>query len=153
MLLKRLREAVLEGASQIAAPTLVSTLTICIVFVSVVFLTGPAKYLFTPMALAVVFAMLASYLLSSTFVPVLSAWLLRHGDGREGGNPSLFDRSRDAYGRALSGIVRARWIVVTTGLTEKGRTEVTSVSLIEGHKAIVEGQVGLPEGSPVVIQP
>jgi multidrug efflux pump subunit AcrB len=74
---KSLREAVLEGASQIAAPTLVSTLTICVVFVSVVFLTGPAKYLFTPMALAVVFAMLASYLLSRTLVPVMSAFLLR----------------------------------------------------------------------------
>jgi multidrug efflux pump subunit AcrB len=74
---KPLREAVLEGASQIAAPTLVSTLTICIVFVSVVFLTGPAKYLFTPMALAVVFAMLASYLLSRTLVPVMSAFLLK----------------------------------------------------------------------------
>ena len=74
---KSLREAVLDGASQIAAPTLVSTLTICIVFVSVVFLTGPAKYLFTPMALAVVFAMLASYLLSRTLVPVMSAFLLR----------------------------------------------------------------------------
>ena len=60
-----------EGAAEIAAPTLVSTLTICIVFVSVVFLTGPAKYLFTPMALAVVFAMLASYLLSRTLVPVM----------------------------------------------------------------------------------
>ncbi len=60
-----------------AAPTLVSTLTICIVFVSVVFLTGPAKYLFTPMALAVVFAMLASYLLSRTLVPVMSAYLLK----------------------------------------------------------------------------
>src|SRR5579863_49849 len=74
---KPLREAVLEGAAEIAAPTLVSTLTICIVFVSVVFLTGPAKYLFTPMALAVVFAMLASYLLSRTLVPVMSAFLLR----------------------------------------------------------------------------
>jgi multidrug efflux pump subunit AcrB len=74
---KPLREAVLDGAAQIAAPTLVSTLTICIVFVSVVFLTGPAKYLFTPMALAVVFAMLASYLLSRTLVPVMSAFLLR----------------------------------------------------------------------------
>jgi multidrug efflux pump subunit AcrB len=74
---KPLGEAVLEGAAQIAAPTLVSTLTICIVFVSVVFLTGPAKYLFTPMALAVVFAMLASYLLSRTLVPVMSAFLLK----------------------------------------------------------------------------
>ncbi len=74
---KTLREAVLEGASQIAVPTLVSTLTICIVFVSVLFLTGPAKYLFTPMALAVVFAMAASYLLSRTLVPVLVDFLLR----------------------------------------------------------------------------
>ena len=54
-----------------------ATLTICIVFVSVVFLTGPAKYLFTPMALAVVFAMLASYVLSRTLVPVMAAYLLR----------------------------------------------------------------------------
>jgi multidrug efflux pump subunit AcrB len=74
---KPLREAVLDGAAQIATPTLVATLTICIVFVSVVFLTGPARYLFTPMALAVVFAMLASYILSRTLVPVMAAWLLR----------------------------------------------------------------------------
>ena len=71
-----LKDAVLIGASEIATPTLVSTLTICIVFVSVVFLTGPAKYLFTPMALAVVFAMLASYVLSRTLVPVLVNFLL-----------------------------------------------------------------------------
>ena len=71
-----LLEAVLIGASEIATPTLVSTLTICIVFVSVVFLTGPAKFLFTPMALAVVFAMLASYVLSRTLVPVLVNFLL-----------------------------------------------------------------------------
>src|SRR5258708_2479989 len=74
---KPLREAVLDGAAQIATPTFVATLTICIVFVSVVFLTGPAKYLFTPMALAVVFAMLASYILSRTLVPVLAAFLLK----------------------------------------------------------------------------
>jgi multidrug efflux pump subunit AcrB len=74
---KTLRDAVLDGASQIAVPTFVSTLTICIVFVSVVFLTGPAKYLFTPMALAVVFAMMASYLLSRTLVPVMVNYLLK----------------------------------------------------------------------------
>ena len=71
-----LKEAVLIGASEIATPTLVSTLTICNVFVSVVFLTGPAKFLFTPMAMAVVFAMLASYLLSRTLVPVLVNFML-----------------------------------------------------------------------------
>src|SRR5258707_785214 len=72
-----LRDAVLIGASEIATPTLVSTMTICIVFVSVVFLTGPAKYLFTPMALAVVFAMIASYIISRTLVPVMVESLLR----------------------------------------------------------------------------
>jgi CzcA family heavy metal efflux pump len=88
-----LREAVLLGASEIATPTLVSTLTICIVFVSVVFLTGPAKFLFTPMALAVVFAMLASYLLSRTLVPVLVNFMLgaEHGPA-DGGSRGFFGR-------------------------------------------------------------
>jgi multidrug efflux pump subunit AcrB len=74
---KPLVKAILDGSQQIALPALVATLSICIVFVSVVFLTGPAKYLFTPMALTVVFAMLASYLLSRTFVPVMAHLLLR----------------------------------------------------------------------------
>jgi len=74
---KPLVKAILDGSQQIALPALVATLSICIVFVSVVFLTGPAKYLFTPMALTVVFAMLASYLLSRTLVPVMAHLLLR----------------------------------------------------------------------------
>jgi CzcA family heavy metal efflux pump len=73
---KPLRRAILDGASQIAVPALVSTLAICIVFVPVVFLTGPAAYLFTPLALAVVFAMLASYFLSRTLVPTMVLYLL-----------------------------------------------------------------------------
>jgi multidrug efflux pump subunit AcrB len=67
-----LRQAILEGAQQIATPTLVSTLTICIVFTSVLFLEGPARFLFAPLAEAVVFAMLASYVLSRTLVPALA---------------------------------------------------------------------------------
>jgi multidrug efflux pump subunit AcrB len=74
---KRLVRAVLDGASQIAVPTLVSTLAICIVFVPVLLLTGTARYLFTPLAMAVVFAMLASYLLSRTLVPTMVHRLLR----------------------------------------------------------------------------
>jgi multidrug efflux pump subunit AcrB len=73
---KPLRQAILDGAMQIAGPTFVSTLTICIVFVSVLFLNGPAQYLFTPLAIAVVFAMGASYLLSRTLVPVMVNYLL-----------------------------------------------------------------------------
>ena len=74
---KRLVRAVLDGASQIAVPTLVSTLSICIVFVPVLLLTGTARYLFTPLAMAVVFAMLASYFLSRTLVPTMVHHMLR----------------------------------------------------------------------------
>ena len=73
---KPLVTAVLDGASQIAVPTFVATLSICIVFVPVLLLTGTARYLFTPLAMAVVFAMLASYLLSRTLVPTMMAYLL-----------------------------------------------------------------------------
>jgi multidrug efflux pump subunit AcrB len=74
---KPLVRAVLDGAQQIAAPAFVSTLSICIVFVPVLLLTGAAKYLFTPLALAVVFAMLASYLLSRTLIPNMVHYMLK----------------------------------------------------------------------------
>jgi CzcA family heavy metal efflux pump len=73
---KSLTRAILDGAQQIALPTLVSTLSICIVFVPVILLTGAARYLFTPLAMAVVFAMIASYLLSRTLVPTMVHYLL-----------------------------------------------------------------------------
>src|SRR6202166_2391399 len=97
---KSLYDAVFQGASEIATPTFVSTLTICIVFVSVVFLTGPAKYLFTPMAMGVVFAMMASYVLSRTLVPTLVKYFLageNHSSAEEpartaaGQQPSWFE--------------------------------------------------------------
>src|SRR6185369_2694800 len=86
---KPLVTAVLDGASQIAVPTFVATLSICIVFVPVLLLTGTARYLFTPLAMAVVFAMLASYLLSRTLVPTMMAYLLgkeahHHSDEADG---------------------------------------------------------------------
>jgi multidrug efflux pump subunit AcrB len=74
---KPLTRAILDGARQIATPAFISTLSICIAFVSVVFLTGPAQYLFTPLALAVVFAMMASYVLSRSLVPILMRVFLR----------------------------------------------------------------------------
>lgn len=73
---KRLVQAILDGASQIAVPAFVSTLCICIVFVPVVFITGPAKSLFIPLAMAVVFAMMTSYFLSRTLVPTMVHYLL-----------------------------------------------------------------------------
>ncbi len=75
---KPIKRAILDGAQQIATPALVATLSICIVFASVIFLSGVAKYLFTPLAMAVVFAMIASYLLSRTVVPTMAHHLLRH---------------------------------------------------------------------------
>src|SRR5262249_4787188 len=108
---KPLVRAVLDGASQIAVPTFVSTLSICIVFVPVLLLTGTAQYLFTPLAMAVVFAMIASYLLSRTLVPTMVHHLLRSeaaahqgGGERRGMLQRLhrtmndrFERLRDRY--------------------------------------------------------
>jgi CzcA family heavy metal efflux pump len=74
---KEVEHAILDGAQQIAVPAFVSTLSICIVFVPMFFLTGVARYLFVPLAEAVVFAMLASYLLSRTLVPTMAKYLLR----------------------------------------------------------------------------
>ncbi len=99
---KRLVQAILDGAQQIATPAFVSTLSICIVFVPVVFLTGPAKYLFTPLALAVVFAMLASYLLSRTIVPTLVRYLL----GSEAHEPADARVPSSIFGRIHTGFQR-----------------------------------------------
>jgi len=74
---KPMIRAILDGASQIAVPAFVSTLSICIVFVPIFFLSGTAKYLFQPLAMAVIFAMLASYFLSRTVVPTMVKFLLR----------------------------------------------------------------------------
>ncbi len=73
---KSLVRAILDSAQQVAAPAFVSTLSICIVFIPVVLLTGAAKYLFTPLAMAVAFAMMASYFLSRTLVPTMMHFLL-----------------------------------------------------------------------------
>ena len=117
-----LPQATLHGAAGIAVPTLVSTLAISCVFVSVVFLHGPAKYLFTPLGLAVVFAMLASYGLSRTLTPITIGLLLkgeRHGEaeGRgwfarlHGRFEHAFERMRHAYAALLAVLLRRRLIV------------------------------------------
>ena len=76
-------EVVLDSASQIATPAFVSTLSICIVFAPMFLLTGVARYLFVPLAEAVVFAMLASYFLSRTIVPTMAKYLLRNDPIRD----------------------------------------------------------------------
>ncbi|HVN64382.1 MAG TPA: efflux RND transporter permease subunit [Candidatus Binataceae bacterium] len=115
---KPLLVAILDGASQIATPTFVGTLSICIVFFPVVLLTGVAKFLFTPLALAVVFAMLTSYVLSRTLVPTMARYLLpdtheeTFGTGPFGRFVRWFDRQfermRERYRRALGAFVARR---------------------------------------------
>lgn len=102
---KPLVRAILDGAQQIAVPTFVSTLCICIVFVPVMFLSGAAKYLFTPLALAVALAMAASYLLSRTLVPTMVRYLLakevemyRHHDA-DHSSAGIIWKIHDAFNR------------------------------------------------------
>ena len=110
---KEVEHAILDGAQQIAVPAFVSTLSICIVFVPMFFLTGVARYLFVPLAEAVVFAMLASYLLSRTLVPTMAKYLLRsldeHKSAHEGNLlvrlqvrfEEAFERFRNRYRELL----------------------------------------------------
>jgi multidrug efflux pump subunit AcrB len=117
---KELRTAILDGAAQIAVPAFVSTLSICIVFVPMFFLTGTARYLFVPLAEAVVFAMLASYFLSRTVVPTLVMYFLRHhvhetGTEAKGwfgrfhaGFERRFERLRSAYRNWLNACLQRR---------------------------------------------
>jgi len=119
------RDAILEGAAQIAVPALVSTLCICIVFLPMFLLSGVARYLFVPLAEAVVFAMLASYILSRTLVPTLAMYLLKAKQRGGGGsrNPLVrfqrvfergFERLRNAYHALLSTFVHRRALFIPT---------------------------------------
>ena len=113
---KPLIRAILDGSREIATPAFVSTLCICIVFVPVIFLTGAARYLFTPLALAVVLAMAASYLLSRTLVPTMVKYLLRgEVDRAPAGFHHAFDRQfhrfRDAYVSLLAASLDHRKLV------------------------------------------
>jgi multidrug efflux pump subunit AcrB len=118
-----LHEGILEGAAQIAVPALVSTLCICIVFLPMFALGGVAHYLFQPLAEAVIFAMLASYILSRTLVPTLAMYLLRapEENARRSRNPLIqmqrafdrgFERFRLAYKRLLTALVGKRFFFV-----------------------------------------
>jgi multidrug efflux pump subunit AcrB len=124
-----LPEATLHGSAGIAVPTMVSTLAISCVFTSVVFLEGPAKFLFTPLGLAVVFAMLASYALSRTLTPIIIGLLLKgehHGPPGDaptnlfarfhGAFERAFERMREGYARLLRQLLNHRLAVPTVGV-------------------------------------
>jgi multidrug efflux pump subunit AcrB len=114
---KRLVQAILDGARQIAVPAFVSTLCICIVFVPVIFITGPAKSLFTPLAMAVVFAMLTSYLLSRTLVPTMVHFLLESEVSLYGGKEEHGHAHWHAEHSRHAGPVRSlAWAIKIWGL-------------------------------------
>jgi CzcA family heavy metal efflux pump len=131
---KSLLQSILDGAEQIAVPAFVSTLCICIVFIPIFFLEGTAKYLFGPLAMAVIFAMLASYFLSRTLVPTMVHYLLRgqpvmHDSGTDHGGPKgdifwrthvrfnrHFERFRDRYARGLNCCLNHRKITTIMSL-------------------------------------
>jgi multidrug efflux pump subunit AcrB len=99
---KDVRQAILDGAAQIAVPAFVSTLSICIVFLPMFFLRGVARYLFVPLAEAVVFAMLASYFLSRTLVPTLALYLLKAKDHHTAASRHPFLRFQEAFERGFA---------------------------------------------------
>jgi multidrug efflux pump subunit AcrB len=136
---KPLLRAVLDGAQQIAVPTFVATLSICIVFVPVLLLTGTARYLFTPLAMAVVFAMLASYMLSRTLVPTMVAFLLKSevhlyqqgAHGETAGGKGVFWRVHYVFNRLFEAL-RFRYMgLLDWSLRHRGRvlTAFMGVSL------------------------
>ncbi|RQH08864.1 efflux RND transporter permease subunit [Paraburkholderia dinghuensis] len=120
-----LHDGILEGAGEIAVPALVSTICICIVFVPMFFLTGVARFLFVPLAEAVVFAMIASYILSRTLVPTLAMLLFTHG-GPDIGHPhagparSPFARIHERFNHAFER-VRANYIALLSLLLARRR--------------------------------
>jgi multidrug efflux pump subunit AcrB len=144
MMGKPLTRAILDGASQIAVPAIVATLSICIVFFPVILLVGPARFLFTPLALSVVLAMLASYILSRTLVPALARLLMHSEHHDEPGSPlpaggwkriavrfnrwrdARFERFQNLYARILDAALHHRRFTILTA----GAIAVASLGLV-----------------------
>ncbi len=117
---KEMRQAILDGAQQIAVPAFVSTLSICIVFVPMFFLTGVAKFLFVPLAEAVSFAMLASYLLSRTLIPTLVMYIMRGHEHREEAPKSFFGRFQRGFERKFEDFRRGYEALLETTIEHRG---------------------------------
>jgi multidrug efflux pump subunit AcrB len=117
---KEMRQAILDGAQQIAVPALVSTLSICIVFVPMFFLTGVAKFLFVPLAEAVSFAMLASYLLSRTLIPTLVMYIMRGHEHRAEAPKSFLGRFQRGFERKFEDFRRSYEQLLETTLEHRG---------------------------------
>jgi multidrug efflux pump subunit AcrB len=128
-----LPRATLHGAAEIAVPTLVSTLAISCVFTSVVFLEGPAKYLFTPLGLAVVFAMLASYGLSRTLTPITIGNMLKgqhNGAPTEKAGKSLFARFHASFERSFERLRQGYVELLRTLLTHRAIIPIIAILVL-----------------------
>ena len=115
-----LARAALDATRETTIPRLLAMLSILAVFIPALFMQGAARNLFLPLALAVGFSMVASYLLSSTLVPVLAIWVLRTRHDQQAIRHTLFDRFRDGYARFSAGMVRGRWLIVIIYLVATG---------------------------------
>ena len=122
---KPLRESILIGSQEIALPSFVSTMAICIVFLPVMLLVGPSRFLFIPFSLSVVFAIVISYFLSRTLVPVMVDYMLKHERDEKKENlverfhkkfEKGFERFRDGYGRLLGTCLKHRAITCTISI-------------------------------------
>jgi len=138
-------QAILDGAQQIATPAFVATLSICIVFLPVVLLTGPAKYLFTPLAMAVVFAVMASYIVSRTVIPTLVRYLLAGELGGHGAAAGHAGVRRTRFGR-----IHQRFEGAFERLRER---YVAALSWALGHRARVFAGLGLVGLSAAALLP
>jgi len=140
----KLRNAILDGSREIAVPALVSALAISIVFVPVIFLVGPARFLFTPMALAVVFAILSSYALSRTLVPVLVKFILRnetHEHDAPNQAPNWFTRFQGGFVRGFEAL-RAGYINVLRWALVNRPTVFVVFALVVGSSFLALPWVG-----------
>lgn len=116
---KEMRTAILDGAQQIAVPALVSTLCICIVFVPMFFLSGVARFLFVPMAEAVCFAMLASYLLSRTLIPTLVMYIMRGHEHRAAAPKTILGRFQRRFEHGFENFRRGYQAMLETVLEHR----------------------------------
>jgi len=141
--------AVLDGAQQIAAPAFVSTLCICIVFVPVLLLVGAAKYLFTPLAMAVVYAMMASYLLSRTLIPTMVHYLLKvevklyaHGEhGETAGGKGIIWKTHYIFNRRFE-LMRASYTSLLHWSLDHRGPVLAGFGLFVGGSLLLAGFIG-----------
>ena len=117
---KEMKQAILDGASQIAVPAFVSTLCICIVFVPMFFLTGVARFLFVPLAEAVSFAMLASYLLSRTLIPTMVMFIMRGHEHRALEPTNVFAKFQRRFERGFDKFRAGYQQLLETTLESRG---------------------------------